>query len=328
MTASPATSIFASSGTGSCRPSSTRCRRTCWASTRRSAGGTWPGPMPDPETPSPSAAISVRAIASTWRWASSPPPTPTRTSGTSPPSPRPLPPAASPRSAACEPLPTPPDPRGPDPWAAGPTLHAHPDRPGSRNVTLHKRETIRDEMLESIYAGHGWTTLPTDRFPTRLMRPVDAYQAVADELMLDGNARQNLATFCQTWEEPEIHKLMDLSIDKNMVDKDEYPLTAEIESRCVHMLADLWNSPDAANTLGTSAVGSSEACMLGGMAMKWRWRARMSRQGKPTDRPNLVCGPVQICWHKFCRYWDVEMREIPMERGRFQMNAEGGIKRV
>jgi len=88
------------------------------------------------------------------------------------------------------------------------------------------------------------------------------------------NARQNLATFCQTWEEPEVHKIMDLAIDKSMVDKDEYPLTAEIESRCVHMLADLWNSPNAASTLGTSAVGSSEACMLGGMAVKWRWRAR------------------------------------------------------
>ena len=109
---------------------------------------------------------------------------------------------------------------------------------------------------------------------------------------------------------------MDLAIDKNMVDKDEYPLTAEIESRCVHMLAGIWNSPNSANTLGTSAVGSSEACMLGAMAMKWRWRARMAAQGKPAARPNLVCGPVQICWHKFCRYWDVEMREVPMERGR------------
>ena len=100
------------------------------------------------------------------------------------------------------------------------------------------------------------------------------FQVIQDELLLDSNARQNLATFCQTWEEPEIHKIMDLAIDKNMVDKDEYPLTAEIESRCVHMVADLWNSPDSANTLGTSAVGSSEACMLGGLAMKWRWRAR------------------------------------------------------
>jgi glutamate decarboxylase len=121
---------------------------------------------------------------------------------------------------------------------------------------------------------------------------------------------------------------MDLAIDKNMIDKDEYPQTAELEARCVHMLADLWNSPTAANTLGTSAIGSSEACMLGGMAMKWRWQAKMKAKGKPTDRPNMICGPVQICWHKFARYWGVEMREVPMDRGRLFMNAEEMLKRV
>jgi hypothetical protein len=107
---------------------------------------------------------------------------------------------------------------------------------------------------------------------------------------------------------------MDECIDKNMIDKDEYPQSAEIENRCVHMLADLWNSPDAANTMGCSTTGSSEAAMLGGMAMKWRWREKMKAAGKPTDKPNMICGPVQICWHKFARYWDVELREIPMER--------------
>ena len=83
---------------------------------------------------------------------------------------------------------------------------------------------------------------------------------------------------------------MELAIDKNMIDKDEYPQTAEIERRCVHMLADLWNAPDAANTVGASAIGSSEACMLGGMAAKWRWRAKRAAEGKPADKPNMVCG--------------------------------------
>jgi glutamate decarboxylase len=146
--------------------------------------------------------------------------------------------------------------------------------------------------------------------------------------MLDGNSRQNLATFCQTWVEPEVHALMDLTIDKNMIDKDEYPQTAELEARCVHMLADLWNSPDAANTLGTSTTGSSEAAMLGGMALLWNWRARQKAAGKPTDKPNMITGPVQVCWHKFARYWDVELREIPMEGNRLIMNAEEVIKRV
>jgi glutamate decarboxylase len=151
---------------------------------------------------------------------------------------------------------------------------------------------------------------------------------VEDELMLDGNARQNLATFCQTWEEPEIHAIMDKAIDRNMIDKSEYPQTAELEIRCVHMLADLWNAPDAANTLGTSTTGSSEACMLGGMAAKWRWKARREAEGKPTDKPNIVCGPVQVCWDKFCVYWEVEKREIPMRRGRYQMDAQSMLDAV
>jgi glutamate decarboxylase len=145
--------------------------------------------------------------------------------------------------------------------------------------------------------------------------------------MLDGNSRQNLATFCQTWAEPEVHKLMDECMDKNMIDKDEYPQTAEIEARCVHMLADLWNSPTAANTIGCSTTGSSEAAMLGGMAMKRRWEARRKAAGKPIDKPNLITGPVQICWHKFTRYWDIEHREIPMDQGRLLMTPEEVLKR-
>ena len=115
-----------------------------------------------------------------------------------------------------------------------------------------------------------------------------------------------------------------MSIDKNMIDKDEYPATAELESRCVHILADLWNSPEAATTPGCSTTGSSEACMLGGLALKHKWRARMQAAGKPTDKPNLVTGPVQVCWHKFARYFDVELREIPLERGRLGMTPEEG----
>jgi len=111
-----------------------------------------------------------------------------------------------------------------------------------------------------------------------------------------------------------------------MIDKDEYPQTAEIEARCVHMLADLWNSPDAANTLGTSTTGSSDAAMLGGMAMKWRWREKMKAAGKPTDKPNMVCGPVQVCWHKFARYWDIELREVPLGETLY-MTPEAAIER-
>ena len=144
-----------------------------------------------------------------------------------------------------------------------------------------------------------------------------------DELFLDGNAKQNLATFCSTWLNSEVHKLMDLSIDKNMIDKDEYPATAELENRCVHILADLWRSPQAANTIGCSTTGSSEACMLGGLALKWKWRERMRVAGKPTDKPNIVTGPVQVCWHKFARYFDVELRRVPA-RARPPRDDAGG----
>jgi glutamate decarboxylase len=188
-------------------------------------------------------------------------------------------------------------------------------------MTVNARERIRQTLLDTTFAARDLSRpLPKYRFPAEEQEADDILQVVTDELYLDGNPRQNLATFCQTWEEPQVHKIMDVSIDRNMIDKSEYPQTAEIELRCVHMLADLWNSPEAANTVGTSTTGSSEACMLGGMAAKWRWKERMKALGKPTDKPNLVCGPVQVCWHKFCRYWEVEKREIPMEPGKFQMD--------
>ena len=116
---------------------------------------------------------------------------------------------------------------------------------------------------------------------------------------------------------------MDISINKNWIDKEEYQQSAAIDLRCVDMIADLWNAPKpTGNATGTNTIGSSEACMLGGMAMKWRWRKKMQEMGKPTDKPNFVCGPVQVCWHKFARYWDVEIHEIPMEPGRLLMTPK------
>lgn len=194
-------------------------------------------------------------------------------------------------------------------------------------MSLHSKSSLGSDTNDEIFTSSTLgKALPKYKFPDSETSARDAYQLVHDELMLDGNSRQNLATFCQTWEEPEVHKLMDECIDKNMIDKDEYPQTAEIEARCVHMLADLWNSP-AADTTGCSTTGSSEAAMLGGMAMKWRWREKRRAEGKSTDKPNMICGPVQVCWHKFARYWDVELREIPMEGDRLIMTAEEVIKR-
>lgn len=196
-------------------------------------------------------------------------------------------------------------------------------------MALHSKDDIRDRQFDDVYASTDLSVvMPKYKMPEHEHDPRHAYQVVHDELMLDGNSRQNLATFCQTWVDDEARRLMDESIDKNMIDKDEYPQTAEIESRCVHMIADLWNSPDAANTMGCSTTGSSEAAMLGGLALKWSWRKKMQAAGKPTDKPNLICGPVQICWHKFARYFDVELREIPLEGDRLIMSPEEVLKRV
>ncbi len=164
--------------------------------------------------------------------------------------------------------------------------------------------------------------VPKNKFPNDGIERAAAYQLVHDELLLDGNSRQNLATFCQTWVEPEVSQLMHECLDKNVIDRDEYPQMAELESRCIHMLADLWNSPDAANTLGCSTTGSSEAAMLGGLVLKAKWRRR-----RLDGQPNLICGPAQICWHKFARYFDVELRQIPCEGDRLTMTPDQVIKR-
>jgi glutamate decarboxylase len=140
-----------------------------------------------------------------------------------------------------------------------------------------------------------------------------AYQIVHDETMLDGNARLNLATFVGTWMDDHATRLYSESFDKNMIDKDEYPQTAAIEEYCWRILADLWSAPDPSKAIGTSTVGSSEACMLAGLAFKRRWQKARRDAGKPTDKPNLVMSSaVQVCWEKFCAYFEVEPRLVPV----------------
>lgn len=155
--------------------------------------------------------------------------------------------------------------------------------------------------------------IPRYVLPARESLPDTAYQIVHDEVMLDGNARLNLATFVGTWMDDYSTRLYRDTADKNLVDKDEYPQTAAIETRCWRMLADLWHAPDPAESIGTSTIGSSEACMLGGLALKRRWRRSRAAAGKPTDKPNLVfSSAVQVCWEKFCNYFDVEARYVPL----------------
>ncbi len=171
------------------------------------------------------------------------------------------------------------------------------------------------------------TKIPRHRIPEGEIPPDVAYQIIHDELMIDGNARLNLATFVTTWMEPQAQALMSECFDKNMIDKDEYPQTAELEMRCVSILARLWNAQDADQATGCSTTGSSEAAMLGGLALKRRWQHRRKAEGKPIDSPNIVMGiNVQVCWEKFANYWDVEMRLVPMEGDRLHMTADEAVK--
>ncbi|MEU0371653.1 glutamate decarboxylase [Streptomyces sp. NPDC006283] len=168
---------------------------------------------------------------------------------------------------------------------------------------------------------------PKHRLPDGPMPPPTAYQLVHDELMLDGNSRLNLATFVTTWMEPQAADLMAECRDKNMIDKDEYPRTAELERRCVAMLADLWHAPDPSASVGCSTTGSSEACMLAGMALKRRWAKKNGDRYPGTARPNLVMGVnVQVCWDKFCNFWEVEPRLVPMEGDRFHIDPQAAAE--
>jgi glutamate decarboxylase len=168
--------------------------------------------------------------------------------------------------------------------------------------------------------------LPVDALAQDGVGTETAYEILKTELLLDGQAQLNLATFVTTWMPELAGRLMSETADKNMIDKDEYPQTAKLEERCVNILADLWHAPESTSATGCSTTGSSEAAMLAGMALKWRWRARREAAGKPADTPNLVMGAnVQVCWEKFCRYWEVEPRMVPMEGDTFHLTAEGAV---
>ncbi len=189
----------------------------------------------------------------------------------------------------------------------------HPQRRHNRRMTLPPHQVVDVEV-------------PLDSLPDGGVGFEAAYELITSELLLDGQSRLNLATFVTTWMPSAAGRLMSETADKNMIDKDEYPQTAEIEARCVNILADLWGSPEAESATGCSTTGSSEAAMLAGMALKWRWRDRQKAAGKPADRPNLVMGAnVQVCWEKFCRYWEVEPRLVPMEGDTYHLTAERAV---
>lgn len=162
---------------------------------------------------------------------------------------------------------------------------------------------------------------PAGPFPDDGMSSLDAMRLVGEEMVLEGDPWRNLATFVTTWMEPEAQRIIGENLYRNFIDHAEYPISAEIEQRCVRMLADLFNAPG--ETTGCRTQGSSEAIMLGALSLKWKWKERREAAGKGTESPNLVFGgDVHVVWEKFCRYFDVEPRIVPLQPGKYTIGPE------
>lgn len=188
------------------------------------------------------------------------------------------------------------------------------------NTPLKDAKVVAPDL--TIYEAE--SIMPVNALNVKSIPAESAYRLIKDELLDEGNARQNLATFCQTYMEPEATKIMAETLAVNAIDKSEYPKMTEIENRCVNIIANLWNAPEG-QAMGTSTVGSSEACMLGGMAMKFRWRQLAEKAGVDikAKKPNLVISSgYQICWEKFCVYWDIEMRAVPLDEDHLSLNLD------
>jgi len=181
------------------------------------------------------------------------------------------------------------------------------------------------ENLDVLVARYGTRFLrqeaPAEKLPAVGMPATDAMRLVAEELIIEGSPMRNLATFVTTWMEPEARQLIAENLHRNFIDHAEYPRTAELEQRWIRMLADLFHAPG--ETTGARTQGSSEAIMLGALSLKWKWRQRREAAGKPTNRPNLVFGgDVHVAWEKFCRYFDVEPRIVPLKPDKYTIGPE------
>jgi glutamate decarboxylase len=180
-----------------------------------------------------------------------------------------------------------------------------------------------DENADAALFGNRFVTqeVPTSTFPTEGMSAQDAMRLVGEDLALEGDPARNLATFVTTWMEPEAQRIIAENLHRNFIDHAEYPRTAEIEQRCIRMLADLFHAPG--ETTGARTQGSSEAIMLGALSLKWNWRKRREAAGEATTSPNLVFGAdVHVVWEKFCRYFDVEPRIVPLEKGKYTIGPD------
>lgn len=189
--------------------------------------------------------------------------------------------------------------------------------------------TSEQTVLDSTFATRYTTEpIPKNKMPEKGIPANVVSQLIKDMRTLDARPNLNLASFVTTWCEPECRELIMESLDVNFVDTDEYPSSQAISNRCVSMLAALFHSPavdenGVGDAVGAPCVGSSEAIMLCGLALKKRWSERRAKAGLDISKPNLVMGAeTHVCWEKFCRYWDVESRYVLAEEGRYAATPE------
>ncbi len=190
---------------------------------------------------------------------------------------------------------------------------------------IRKKNRSKESVSSiSIYASrYDLEDFTLSKFNEAGMPSYVAKQLIQDELRADGIPILNLASFVTTWMEPEADELIMQCINKNFIDHDEYPQIEKIHDRCVHLLANLLHIPKSGNYVGTATVGSSEAIMLAGLAHKFSWRTKRKAVGLDSSRPNIIMGAdVQICWDKFARYFDVEPRIIPLQKGKYIITAK------
>ncbi|KAF2157193.1 glutamate decarboxylase [Myriangium duriaei CBS 260.36] len=178
---------------------------------------------------------------------------------------------------------------------------------GPPGAKLDEATDAAVSVYGSKFAAHG---LPTTEIPEETMPKEVAYRMIKDALALDGTPSLNLASFVTTYMEEEAEKLMLDAFSVNAIDVEEYNSTADLQNRCVNMIAHLFNVPSKgkeSTAMGTSTIGSSEAIMLATLAMKKLWVNKRKAEGKDYSKPNLVMSSaVQVCWEKAARYFEVE----------------------
>ncbi len=179
---------------------------------------------------------------------------------------------------------------------------------------MAKVDKTTTSSISSMQAEPTMTPAPAQFIPQKGMQAEVAYQMVKDETYPQTQPRLNLATFVTTYMDEYATKLMNEAIDVNYIDETEYPRVALMSGRCINILANMWNTPEKGDSkCGALGIGSSEACMLGGVAAWLRWRERRKKRGMPHEHPNLVMSSAyQVVWEKFCQLWQIELRTVPI----------------